>query len=293
MDNLSLPIKFIDEYLPKADPLYVVVYLYAFRYISQGDAVPENAKIAATLGIKERDVFDAMKYWRELGFNLGSKSVLKTMHKSIYTPDEIAKSTLNDKKLKLLFEEVQSTLGKFLSSADLQTLFWIYDYLGLNTQVIIMIVIYAKKIGKASMHYVEKVAFDWAEKGIDTVKKAEKLLARLDEMRTYEHHIKKLFGVKDRDFTPSERAVIEEWQTTSKPSDELLLSAFDININRQGKLSIRYINGILKSWTEKGINTAAQITMDTKESKRNNFEQRSDIDFDAREIEMLKKRLGH
>ncbi len=112
-------------------------------------------------------------------------------------------------------------------------------------------------------------------------------------MRTYEHHIKKLFGVKDRDFTPSERAVIEEWQTTSKPSDELLLSAFDININRQGKLSIRYINGILKSWTEKGINTAAQITMDTKESKRNNFEQRSDIDFDAREIEMLKKRLGH
>lgn len=292
MDDLSLPIKFIDEYLPKADPVYVVVYLYAFRFISQSEPVPDNAQISASLGIKERDVCDAMKYWRGLGFNLGSKSVLKTLHKSIYTPDEIAKTTQNDKKLRWLFEEAQNTLGKLLSSSDLQTLFWIYDYLGLNPQVIMMIIIYAKKINKSSMHYVEKVAFDWAEKGIDTVRKAEKHLAALDEMNTYEHHIKKLLGVKDRDFTPSERAVISEWKSVLKPSDELLIAAFDINISRNGKFSIKYINGILKSWAEKGISTSAQLALDTKSTKLNNFEQRSDIDFEAREIEILKKRLG-
>jgi DNA replication protein DnaD len=33
----------------------------------------------------------------------------------------------------------------------------------------------------------------------------------------------------------------------------MLLSAFEININRTGKLSIKYINGILKSWVEREL----------------------------------------
>ncbi len=295
MDAMSLPIKFIDEYLPKADPVYVVVYLYAYRFLSQGMGVPEVVEVAQSLGIKVRDVEDAVSYWARLGFNLGSKNAVKTLHKSIYTPTEISRTTENDKKLKWLFDEVQTVLGKFLSSSDMQTIFWIYDYLGLGPQVIMMIISYAKKHDKTNMRYIEKMAFDWAEHGVDTVRKAERHLAKLDESQSYEYHIKKLFGVKDRDFTPSEKAAIEAWRTTLSPSDELLLAAFDINISRNGKLSVKYIYGILKSWAEKGINTADQIAMDTKPAgrtvKRSNFEQREDIDFEARELEILKKRL--
>lgn len=292
LDNLSLPLKFIDEYLPKADPEYVVIYLYIYRHISKGESTLSNSQVAAALGLKESDVSDAIKYWSSLGFNLGSKNVVKTLHKSIYTPTEISKHSQADKKLRWLFEEAQNCLGKLLSSADMLTLFWIYDYLGLNPQVIMLIIMYAKKIDKATMRYVEKVAVDWADNNIDTVRKAEKHLAMLDEKSTYEHHIKKLFGIKDRDFTPSEKVIIDEWKITLSPTDELLLSAFDININRTGKLSIKYINGILKSWKEKGINTSKQIALDTKTTKLNNFEQRSDVDLDSREMEMLRKRMG-
>lgn len=289
---MSLPLKFIDEYLPKADPSYVVVYLYAYRFISSGEPMPDNPQIASTLRMKERDVCDAIKYWNSLGFNLGSKNAVKTLHKSIYTPGEIARHTQNDKKLKWLYEEAQNALGKLLSSADMQTVFWIYDYLGMKPEVIMLIINYAKKIDKATMRYVEKVAMDWCDRGIDTVRKAEKHLAMLDEKNTYEHHVKKMFGIRDRDFTPSERTIVEEWGTAAKPSDELLLAAFDINISRTGKLSIRYINGILKSWAEKGISTADQIAMDTKSSKLCNFQQRTDIDFDAQEMDILNKRMG-
>ncbi len=287
-----MPIKFLDEYLPKADPAYIVVYLYTFRYVVQGKKIPSNSKIAASLGMKESDVSDALGYWNDLGFNLGSKAVVKTLHKSVYTPGEIAKRAQNDKKLSWLFEETQSTLGKTLSSADTLTLYWIYDYLGLNHQVIMLIINYAHKNGKKSMRYIEKVAADWADKGIDTVRKAEKHLAMLDAKNSYESGIKKVFGIYDRDFTPGERKIIEQWQNDLKPTNELLLSAFDINIERTGKLSIRYINGILKSWAEKGIKTTKQIASDNKKTSNIKFNQREDIDFDAKEIEILKKRMG-
>lgn len=292
MDSLSLPIKFIDEYLPKADPSYIVVYLYAYRFLSQNEPLPDNSQVAAALGMKESDVCDALKYWNRLGFNLVSKTSVKTLHKSIYTPGEIAQHAEYDKNLKWLFKEAESALGKILSSTDLQTLFWIYDYLGLNHQIIMLIINYSKKINKATMRYVEKVAIDWADNGIDTVRKAEKHLAMLDEKSSYEYHVKKLLGIKDRDFTPGEKTIIEQWQNQLKPSDEMLLSAFEININRTGKLSIRYINGILKSWVEKGIDQPEKISADKKSAKSGNFKQREDIDFDALEMEILKKRMG-
>ncbi|OQB13355.1 MAG: Replication initiation and membrane attachment [Firmicutes bacterium ADurb.Bin193] len=292
MDNISLPVKFIDEYLPKAEPAYVVVYLYAYRFISRNEVVPDTRQIASALNLKERQVEAAMDYWNRYGFNLGGRNVIKTLHKSIYTPSEIAARAQTDKKLKWLYEEAQNSLGKILSSADIQALFWIYDYLGLNPQVIMLIINYAKKIDKASMRYIEKIAMDWADKGVDTVRKAERYLADLDEKSTYQYHIKKLFGIKDRDFTPSEKAILDEWATSIKPTDELLLSAFDININRTGNLNIKYINGILKSWKEKGITTTGQIPLETKSTGTANFDQRGDIDFDAREIEILKKRMG-
>jgi DnaD/phage-associated family protein len=242
--------------------------------------------------MKESDVGDAVRYWGRLGFNLGSRNVVKTLHKSIYTPTEIADCARTDKKLRWLYEEAQNALGKLLSSADTQTLFWIYDYLGLPPQVIMLIINYAKKIGKATTRYVERVAMDWADNGIDTVKKAEKHLAELDGRNSYEHHVKKLFGIKDRDLTPSEKTVVAQWRGDMKPTDELLLAAFDININRTGKLSVRYINGILKSWGEKGISTSGQLALDTKTTNFSNFQQRNDIDYDALEMELLKKRLG-
>ena len=292
MEKLSLPIKFIDEYLPKADPSYVVVYLYAYRFISEGEPAPGTEQIASALGMKERDVADAIKYWNGLGFNLGSKTVVKTLHKSIYTPTEIAARARADKKLNWLYDEAQNSLGKILSSADMLTLFWIYDYLAMSPQVIILIINYAVKKDKATMRYIEKVAMDWTDKGIDTVRKAEKRLAQLDERNIFEANVKKLFGIRDRDLTPGERETVKTWHEQLKPSNEMLLAAFEINIKRTAKLNIKYINGILASWKEKGIDSAQDIEKDVKATGFNNFSQRDDIDFDAREIEMLKKRMG-
>ncbi len=302
MDSISLPIDFINEYMLRANPAYAMVYLCAYTYKAQGLNVPESNKIAHTLSMKESDVNDAIKYWKSLGFDFEStKKIAKPIHKSVYSPTEISQHTSTDEQLRLLYEVAQNTLGKILSTADMQTLFWIYDYLGLSAEVIILIMNYAIREKKSTMRYIEKVAMNWAEVGIDTTEKAEELLTKLDKKRTYEHHIKSLLGINSRELTPSEKLIVGEWESTLKPNDELLISAFEINIERTGKLSIKYINGILKSWAEKGITTLAQVGEEKKPvvnnpkptpTKFNNFTPRNDIDYKKLELEALQKRIN-
>jgi len=302
MDSISLPIDFVNEYLLRAAPAYAMVYLYAYTYTAQGLNVPKSYQIAHTLSLKESDVNDAIKYWKSLGFDFEAteKKIIKPIHKSVYSPTEIAQHTGSDEQLKLLYEVAQNTLGKILSTADMQTLFWIYDYLGLSAEVIILIMNYAIREKKSTMRYIEKVAMNWAEVGIDTTEKAEELLTSLDKRLTYEHHIKSLFGINSRELTPSEKVIVGEWESTLKPNNDLIIAAFEINIERTGKLSIKYINGILKSWAEKGIATLTQIAEEKKPvvapkpapTKFNNFTPRNDIDYKKLELEALQKRIN-
>jgi len=207
--------------------------------------------------------------------------------KSVYTPDEISNQISNSESLKLLYTEAGKMLGKILSSSDMQTLMWIYDYLGLPVPVILMIIGYAVENGKANMRYIEKVALNWADDGITTIEIAEAHLAELESKKSFENKIKKLFGITNRGLTPGEKNIVSEWEE-SKLNDETLLSAFEINIERTGKLSLRYINGIIKNWKEQKSKKASSAT----QKKHSNFTERPDIDFDAREIEILKRQMG-
>ena len=209
-------------------------------------------------------------------------------NKSVYTPIEISNQISGSDSLKLLYSEAGKMLGKILSSSDMQTLMWIYDYLGLPVPVILMIVGYAVSNGKENMRYIEKVAMNWADEGISTIELAEEHLADLENKKSFENKIKNLFGIKNRGLTPGEKNIVSEWEESSL-SDEVLLSAFEINIERTGKLSLRYINGIIKNWREQKKQTQ---TAKAPQKKHNNFTERPDIDFDAREIEILKRQMG-
>ena len=65
----------------------------------------------------------------------------------------------------------------------METLLYLYDTAGLPAEVILMVIEYAVDGGKYHMRYIEKVALDWADRGIDTIDKAEQYLCRLDRRR--------------------------------------------------------------------------------------------------------------
>ena len=54
------------------------------------------------------------------------------------------------------------------------------------------------------MRYIEKVAMDWADKGINNTEKAEEYLKKLEQKNKNLGIIKNSLGIIDRIFTPSE-----------------------------------------------------------------------------------------
>ena len=302
MGTVTLETEFLENHLLKADRDYAMVYLCALKYSSSGESVPSAEKIAKLMRMKTGDVNDAINYWKREGFDIFTEKpefTPNTSDKSVCTPSEIASFTAKDRELAMLYDEAQRAMGKTLSTSDIQTIFWLYDNVGLPAGVIILVINYALRQGKARMRYIEKTAIAWAEKGILTVSDAANYIKASEEYKSYESKIKRIFGL-ERNFLPSEREIILKWQNEYKPTEEMVFRAYEICIERNNKFSIKYINGIIKNWFEKGFKTINDVKGEKKAKAKtavnpnsfNNFTQRTDIDYKKIERDALMRKIN-
>ena len=61
--DISVPSKFIDEYMPEANGEFVKIYLYLLRSLSSSSSDCSISKIADKFDHTEKDVVRALKYW--------------------------------------------------------------------------------------------------------------------------------------------------------------------------------------------------------------------------------------
>ncbi len=293
MKDFKLPIDFMDNYILKSNPEYVMVYLYAYRHKTDNGAVsPQD--IARELGMDISQVTEAIEYWCGLGFDIfKTKKFPPVADKTKYSAKEITDFASKDSELATLYEMTEKIMCRVLSPNNQQTLFWIYNDLGMSTAMIVLMLNYCKKIDKCNMRYIEKLAFDWSEKGIFTFEDAEKYISDMERANTYEQRLKKLFGL-DRAFISTEKPIIENWCNQLKPTKDDLLRAYEICIERTGKFSVKYMNAILVNWKEdKNKAPKPRTTVPTpKATKFSNFTQKSGIDYKKIEMDALKKKIS-
>jgi len=232
--NIPVSNKFIEKYMPKANGSFVKVYLYGLLHSSQPDLVITNKDIAETLDMLESDVHNAWKYWEKLGLikinnssdnfdvefldlkeSIKEEPPLITQSKPTYHPKELDIYINNNSEISHLYKITEEKLGKPLSSNDASTLFGFYDWLRLPVEVIILMLEYCVSIEKRNMRYIEKVAIDWADRGIDDAHKAEAHLKQLESKNNYLSLIKSSFGIINRDLVPTEKKYIDNPETKS------------------------------------------------------------------------------
>lgn len=292
MESLKLPIDFVDNYILKTCPEYALVYIYAYRHQTDGDTSADG--IAKALGMPAEQVKKAIGYWSEKGYDIfkQTKTAIST-DKSRYSAGDISACAEKDTDLAALYEIAENKLKKPLSTADMQTIFWIYKDLGLSSAAIVFLFNFAEIADKFKMRFIEKTAVEWAEQGIVDFEKAESKVKELEKSLDYENRLKKLFGT-DKSFTASEKSIIAEWQKTIKPTKDQLLKAYNICIEQTDAFSVRYINGILINWKNEN-NTqkpTKRFANTPKPTKFTNFTQRADVDYKKLELQALKKRLA-
>lgn len=165
-----------------------------------------------------------------------------------------------------LVGEVQRRLGKILSTADLKTLYTIYDYLALPAEVICLLVSFCveeqeRKYGpgrRPRLPQIRKEAFTWRRMGLDTAEAVEGYLKRQSTLRTREGAILALLGISGREAVDGERKFISAWVEMGF-TDEALRLAFERTIFQKQSMSWPYMNSILKSWHQKGLHTVEDI----------------------------------
>lgn len=286
----TVPAAVADKHLKLARGEHIKVLLYIMRNMSIN---PNNAEIAAATGLSEYDVAEALLYWESAGILMpdgkpAEKAEIKVPAvKQNAKPDraDVARRGAEDEKIRYLLTETQMKLGRNLKSNETSTLVWLYDDLGLDVSLILMIVQYAAAHGKARIGFIESTATDWVNRGIDTIAAADKELNQMAMSEQAWGIVSSAFGLEKRKASKNELKLSLMWVDEWKISREMLTAAYNACVDGISKFDMKYVSKILENWHEKGYKTPDDI----EEKKKSGTKKRS---FAAYDLDLFEKMLN-
>lgn len=301
-----------------------------------GSDETEPALLAAELGMEEAVFQSALSFWRGVGIlqvegqaNAPSVSdrsdvqtpnppgpsnvqinartgkdgrrvtVVQTDEMPHYTAEEIERIFSENGELSGMIDECQNMLGKLFNPTEINKLLALNEYYRLDLEYILLLCKHCKKVGKASVPYVDRMARSLWQEGIVTSEALEERLALLESAADLGTVFRQLSGVGGRTFTEKEMKFFTQW-TKWQITPELLKAAYEVTVDNTGSPSMPYINKVLSNWHEAGYRTPDEVAAameaykQKKEAKANGAFSSFDTDefFEAalnRSLEMHKK----
>lgn len=268
---LQIPQILADSYLSVATGAQIKVMLCLLRF--EGMPLSEDA-IAKHCHLDEAEVQSAIKFWveqkmltrRGSTLCLQAPETVQQVKLPNYTSAEILELSRQDADFAQILEAAQGVLGKVFNHNDASILYGIYDNLAFSGDLILQLLGFCAGNGKTGFRYIERVALDWHDRGIDSFEKADAYIRHLEAVAKEEHHIARLFGIEGRALSKKEKEFILMWREEMRLHTELIKAAYDICVDTKGKLSFPYINGILSDWHKKGYKTAEDVEKESRPS---------------------------
>lgn len=201
-----------------------------------------------------------------------------------YTDEDVYKAMDYDPSFKGLYEEVQRLLGRSLSTEEIKILLGFVRYLGLDYDVISILVSYCKaraeKKGRKrriGLLTIEREAYAWAEKGIDTVEEAAAFIQMQNQRESRIGRLMQMLQIYGRNLTAAEERYANSWLDMGM-EEEAIAMAYERTCLNTGGLNWAYMNKILQRWYSQGLHTAESIR--TGDQKPNNTNGPRQLDAD-------------
>lgn len=273
----SVPSAVVDRHLKFAKAEHVKILLYLLKNMS--DDLSE-ATIASELSVSEYEVGEALLYWADAGILMPKvplerpketekKAVIKNAKP---TRNDVARRGLEDPKIQFMLREAQIKFGRNLKNNETSTLVWLYDDQGLDVSLILLIIQYAAGRNKLNMRFVESVAVDWVNKGIDNITDADAELRRITAGEQAWKTVSAAFGLESRKPSKNEAEKSLMWVDEWHISGEMLSAAYDACIDAKSKFSFPYVEKIIESWHKKGYKTPDDIEKKKVEKKNGAYD---------------------
>lgn len=185
-----------------------------------------------------------------------------------YTTEELTALLEKRREAAAMIDECQRVLGKIFNTHEIGVLVGLLDYLSLEAEYLILLCAHCAKMGKKSLHYIEKVAFDMVDGGAVDVLSLQETIRREDEAKELEGQIRRLFGAQDRRLSQTERKYIQRWTAEWHFEMAMIELAYEATVDSIGEASMRYTDGVLKRWFTEGLTTPEAVAAADEEWRR-------------------------
>ena len=265
-DTLTISRGDVLKLLSAASPDAALLYIF----LTCGNAPEEAAK---HLNMSQSRVQCAAATLRQLGlWQEQRREHILSGERPAYSEQDVLHAVDGDVDFRRLRGEVQRVLGRALNVEELKILLSFVRYLGLPGDVISVLVCYCKERARQrgssrnpSLRTIEKEAYAWAERGIDTVEEAAAFISAQNIRNSRLHRLMERLQIRGRSLTPAEERYAISWLEMGF-EDEVISMAYERTCLNTGGLNWAYMNKILQRWQEQGLRTAEAIQSGDRKS---------------------------
>lgn len=231
-------------------------------YLRCGNPLNEAAQALSLPGGRLNQAKAALS---QLGLLPEERPLPREEMRPVYSEREISEARERDPEFASLLGEVQRNLGRILNTEDLKILLGITRYLGLPGEVVSLLISHCKEknrrrgnLRNPSMRAIEREAYAWADRGIDTLEAAVAYVREEGIRSSGIAKIKKTLQIYDRNLTPGEEKYAAAWQEMGFDQEALAL-AYERTCLNTGGLKWPYMNKILLSWHKQNLHTGRAV----------------------------------
>ncbi len=213
---------------------------------------------------------------RQLGlWNEEKSRFIPAGERPSYTEQDVQFAINRDVEFRSLYGEVQRLLGRTLNTEELKIILSFTRYLGLSADVVCVLVCYCKdrarqrgSLRNPSLRTIEKEAYAWAERGIDTLEEAAAFIQAQNVRHSRLQELMRLLQIRGRELTAGEQKYAISWLDMGFAWDAISL-AYERTCINTGGMNWPYMNKILTRWHEAGLHTADAVRSgDSKKGSR-------------------------
>ena len=249
----------VRKLLSAASPDAALLYLYE----KSGN---DPALAEKDLNLNPSRVSCAIATLRQLGLSRQDRpNPIAPGERPTYTERDVLSAMDTDNSFRSLYGEIQRLLGRSLNTEELKILLSFTNYLGLPGDVISVLVCYCKdrarqkgSLRNPSLRTIEKEAYAWAERGIDTLEEAAAFIQAQNVRNSRLSRLMQMLQIRGRNLTAAEERYAISWLEMGM-GEELISMAYERTCLNTGGLNWSYMNKILQRWHEQGFRTAEQV----------------------------------
>ncbi len=279
-----VPRDIVDKYIKMASFCAVKSLLWILNYRGGAFSVSELAK---GIGSSESDVREALDYWVNEGVlvrdgetaaeplksdsHLLNDKDVKSEEKPAEKNEAVMKEELvlptyeqvvtrmnEDKKIEDLINHVQFMLGRTTGQDMNARLVQMVDGYGLPIEIILRLIQYCVDIGKTSNAFILGVAKSWYKNEISTLEQADEYIDSHSRAQSIYNDFRMLTGLTAPRATSKQEEYFIKWDSYKMPVD-MMVYAYEITVEKTGKISFAYMDKIIYSWHENGYKTPEDV----------------------------------